>query len=109
MWGFCHSTLVTVPVNVTGLLASNSAAKEWCASTGTAARSRPKAATKTEIFLISSLHAKFTLSSGDLLSSFLPMGVNNPIPLQRPNLLANLDVRSACLRFAQAREGGPHD
>src|SRR3954466_15246185 len=40
MWihecGLIHSILVTVPFNVTGFLASNSAAKEWCASAGTA-------------------------------------------------------------------------
>src|SRR6185503_7795923 len=34
MCGFCHSTFVTEPTSVTGLLASNSAAKEWCAWTG---------------------------------------------------------------------------
>src|SRR6185295_11215045 len=37
MWGFCHSTLVIVPVTLMGLLSSNSAANEWCAATGTAA------------------------------------------------------------------------
>src|SRR5436190_3486918 len=31
MWGLVHSILVTTPVNVTGLLWSNSAETEWCA------------------------------------------------------------------------------
>jgi len=31
-WGFAHTTFVTAPVNLNGFAASNSAAKEWCAS-----------------------------------------------------------------------------
>src|SRR5437762_647627 len=101
MWGFCHSTLVTVPVNVTGLLASNSAAKEWCASTGTAARSRPRAATKTEIFLISSLHAKFTVRQAIYYRRFfvwestIRSHSNGPIYLR--------------IRTLSPGTGGPHD
>ena len=34
MCGFAHSMLVTAPFSVTGLLASNSAAKEWWAEIG---------------------------------------------------------------------------
>src|SRR3982751_5656007 len=34
MCGFAHSSLVTAPCSVTGLSASNSAAKEWWAPTG---------------------------------------------------------------------------
>src|ERR1700730_17775524 len=45
MWihacGLIHSIEVTVPVNFTGFCASYSAASEWCATTGTAARSKP--------------------------------------------------------------------
>src|SRR5687768_8990641 len=41
MWiqacGLIHSTLVTGPRSVTGALASNSAEKAWCASSGTLA------------------------------------------------------------------------
>ena len=37
--GFVHSSFVTVPVNLTGRLMSNSAANEWCDEAGTAARS----------------------------------------------------------------------
>src|SRR5712691_1054052 len=41
MWGFAHSSLVTVPVTETFFSASNTAEKEWCASTGaTAANER---------------------------------------------------------------------
>jgi hypothetical protein len=36
--GFVISILVTVPVNVTGRLTSNSAANEWCGAAGAAAR-----------------------------------------------------------------------
>src|SRR5690349_1473163 len=36
MCGLVHSTLVTVPDMVSGLLESYSAANEWCADTGTA-------------------------------------------------------------------------
>src|SRR5262245_48018628 len=43
MCGFAHSMLVTAPLSVTGLFASNSAANEWCAETGWAAASRPAA------------------------------------------------------------------
>src|SRR5882724_9506020 len=38
MCGLVHSTCVTAPVNSTGLLASNSAANEWCADMEGAAR-----------------------------------------------------------------------
>src|SRR5690242_1078396 len=34
MCGFCHSTLVTTPVTLTGLESSYSAAKEWWAHSG---------------------------------------------------------------------------
>src|SRR5690348_17064004 len=49
MWGFNHSTLVTVPFSETGLLESNSAAKEWWANIGTAPAMR-KAATAATIY-----------------------------------------------------------
>src|SRR4029453_19184873 len=42
MWGFIHSTFVTVPVNLIGLFLSYSAANEWCASTGVTAQRKPK-------------------------------------------------------------------
>src|SRR5262245_60343634 len=35
MWGFIHSTLVTVPLSVMALLLSYCAAKEWCAPADT--------------------------------------------------------------------------
>src|ERR1700674_3348102 len=44
MWGLVHSTFVTTPVTVMGLLASYSAPKEWCAQTGIA-RNTPHAKT----------------------------------------------------------------
>src|SRR5579864_8396809 len=34
MWGLVHSTFVTTPVSVIGLLASYSAPNEWCAQDG---------------------------------------------------------------------------
>src|SRR6185503_1819114 len=37
--GLVHSSLVTVPVNLTGRLMSNSAANEWCAEADAAVRS----------------------------------------------------------------------
>src|SRR6266568_8576205 len=40
-WGLIHSTLVTVPSNVTGFFASNSAENAWCATTGTPPNHRP--------------------------------------------------------------------
>src|SRR5205814_9123518 len=39
MCGLAHSIFVTTPLRVTGLLMSNSAAKEWCAASGRASRS----------------------------------------------------------------------
>jgi hypothetical protein len=54
MWihacGLIHSMVVTVPVNFTAFDASYSAAKEWCATTGTAASSRP-----TPVTIVNSL------------------------------------------------------
>src|ERR1700674_5642914 len=47
MWGFIQSILVTAPFSVIGLVESNSAAKEWCARTGTTEASRPRPTTKT--------------------------------------------------------------
>jgi len=53
MCGFIHSTLVTEPVSLIGLAASNSAAKEWCAIAGTDASSNPRpAAAKASFVLI---------------------------------------------------------
>src|SRR5438445_2666490 len=43
MGGFSHSSFVTLPFSVTGLLASNSAAKEWCPDRGCAAATTSKA------------------------------------------------------------------
>src|ERR1700681_4656818 len=52
MWihacGLIHSIDVTVPVNFTGFWASYSAANEWCATTGTAANSRPTPTATTD-------------------------------------------------------------
>src|SRR5262245_37848031 len=42
MCGFIHSTFTTVPVNVIGLLLSNSADTAWWASAGAAMASKPK-------------------------------------------------------------------
>src|SRR6202140_312483 len=54
MWihacGLIHSIEVTVPVNFTGFWASYSAANEWCAMTGTAARRRPAPRITTDSF-----------------------------------------------------------
>src|SRR3982751_2393607 len=54
MWiqacGLIHSIDVTVPVIFTGFPASYSAAKEWCAMTGAAARSRPAPTTTIDSF-----------------------------------------------------------
>jgi len=51
MWGFCHSTFVTVPSRVTGRLASNCAAKEWCASAeGAVASIAPVMAVRSDSF-----------------------------------------------------------
>ena len=57
MWiqacGFTHSTFVTLPRSRTGFVASNSAAKAWCAAAGrggtmkTRAKPRPKAERRT--------------------------------------------------------------
>src|SRR5436190_6930508 len=47
MCGFTHSVLTTLPFNVTGLFASNSAANEWCAMTGTAVATSSAAPTIT--------------------------------------------------------------
>jgi hypothetical protein len=35
MCGFVHSTFLMVPVIFTGFVSSNSAANEWCATSGT--------------------------------------------------------------------------
>src|SRR6266850_4967465 len=35
MWGFIHSTFLTTPVTLIGLLTSNCADSEWCAISGT--------------------------------------------------------------------------
>src|SRR5215469_4994437 len=52
--GLTQSIFTTVPLTVTGCDASNSAANEWCATTGTAARSNPtEAARIAELFFIS--------------------------------------------------------
>src|SRR5437667_7445596 len=50
MCGLAHSTLVTTPLRVTGLLMSNSAAKEWCADRGRASVSA-MAAASTKCFV----------------------------------------------------------
>src|SRR4030095_10901946 len=42
MWGFIQSTFLTVPVNVIGLLRSNSADTAWCDRAGAAAENKPK-------------------------------------------------------------------
>src|SRR5579871_4873176 len=47
MWGFCHSTLTTEPLSMTFFASSNSAAKEWWASMGTAAATRSPAIVRT--------------------------------------------------------------
>src|SRR5918995_3996645 len=47
MCGFWNSTLVMVPIRVTGFLESNSAANEWCAHTGAAVQESTQAATNT--------------------------------------------------------------
>src|SRR5438874_11097317 len=57
MWihacGLVHSIFVTVPSNLTGLFASNSAANAWCAGSGAAAtdRNRPHTAIATASFV----------------------------------------------------------
>src|SRR5579864_6659588 len=51
-WGFTQSNFTTVPFSVTGLVESYSAANEWCASTGTAARSRRLAIETTNFTFI---------------------------------------------------------
>ena len=54
MCGFSHSTFVTAPFSVTGLFASNSAAKEWCAETGSDSDIEPGAdASSTFVFIAS--------------------------------------------------------
>src|SRR5215510_1376029 len=66
MCGFAHSTLVTAPFSVTGLLASNSAANEWCVKTGsTKARARRPAPITTRLMLINAPPALlYTEASG---------------------------------------------
>src|SRR5258708_13205902 len=68
MCGFIQSSLVTVPFKLTALLASNSAANEWCANTGSAAPSKPKAARSipsfTFIFNASKLNSVETAVRG---------------------------------------------
>src|SRR5206468_1866346 len=52
MCGFAHSTFVTTPLSVTGLLMSNSAAKEWCADRVRASTSTTAAqVTKRFVFI----------------------------------------------------------
>src|SRR4051794_39909500 len=47
MWGLVHSTFLMTPVIFTGLVSSNSAAKEWCAASGAnAARARHAASAR---------------------------------------------------------------
>src|SRR5262245_45135734 len=59
MWiqecGLLHSILMTVPLIVTGLFASNSAANEWCARIGTAAATNSAAMTENSFIRTGSL------------------------------------------------------
>src|SRR5439155_25419524 len=50
-WGLISSTFATVPRNLIGCLASNSAVNAWCAHTGIVAESKPTPATRTASLL----------------------------------------------------------
>src|ERR1700733_8910929 len=50
--GFTQSILTTVPSSVTGLLASNSAEKEWWAKTGNAAARVPASIVMSFVFMV---------------------------------------------------------
>src|SRR5258708_449071 len=50
-WGLVHSILVIVPLKFTGLLASNSAAKAWCAEADGAHPERPRMETAMASFV----------------------------------------------------------
>src|SRR5215831_16917610 len=59
MCGFVHSIRETVPVSVTGLVASNSAAKEWCADSE-AAMTPARQATVITCFMATVVHLSRT-------------------------------------------------
>src|SRR5688500_5815010 len=91
MCGFWNSTLVMVPISVTGLLESNSAANEWCATTGAAAQDSTQPATSTPSTLC--------------FIVFLRCGDSNREPRARtenPENPENPEARTTVHRSAQA-------
>src|SRR5687767_12317062 len=64
MWGFIHSTLVTLPMKVMGLVLSNSAEMEWCAASGNA--STPTSPTTTSTFSVCALMISASRSESPL-------------------------------------------
>src|SRR3954467_1575426 len=79
MCGLPHSILVTAPVSVTGLLASKSAANEWCAASGAPAVAARNAPTMMCLELMRSFYTRpraCATESGILLSSNFHMALS---------------------------------
>src|SRR5690242_13008759 len=78
VWGFTHSILVMVPLKLTGLLASNSAAKAWCADTDVAPPQTARPAMMTTV-------ANFVRIDFSLLPRVKQEGRHGPRRLEYPD------------------------
>ena len=60
MCGLVHSTFLMTPVIFTGLVSSNSAAKEWCAASGASAVTARHAASARRVLMGASLSTAYS-------------------------------------------------